>query len=323
MMDFSLSNTVFRLNFRRQIKSLSGGFMRKFGYGLWVFIMTLGLGVASQTFADDFSLDGAQFARAKKAAVATDLEPAKMEMGSGLWVSLYAGYDFANLGALGSDEKGLLDAAHAGGDTSTDGVDGNGILAGFAVGYDLDKRSALSLSVENTWTAESGMNITTGTDAGLFEKFTPTLLGVALNYDFTILRDKGMTTTLMVGGGFYHASVHYDSDFSGDHVIGDFGQDNIGGTLGVREAVDLGGSLQLGLTARFRAADFGKLTAKDFQDNGVDESTGGPFALVTLPVSTFNEVIPVPTSVSLPSGINDTDLDYTGFDGNVSLTLSL
>ena len=275
-----------------------------------------------------FSLDGQQFAKAvmkEKMHEGSRME-AKASVGSGFWVSLYAGYDFANLGALGTDAKNLLDYAKAIGDTSTIGVGGSGILAGGAVGYALDSSNSLSLSLENTWTSQSGVNITTGGGAGAFERFDPSLLGIALNYRLVVLRGKNSKTALTLGTGYYHGSVHYENDIGAgpSTFMGDFGQDGIGGTLGVSEELDLGGSLALGLSARFRVADFNKLTSKSVNVNGTDQTSGGPFALASDKIDyPFTVIIPVPTSVTLPSGVSYTDLDYTGFNGNVSLTLFL
>ncbi len=301
--------------------------MKKFVGLLAVGIVLLTFGV-SQAADDSFSLEGVEFAKATsaKAPKASSLMAAKMDSGSGVWVSLYAGYDFANLGSLGTAEKSLIDYASSLGDSSSDGTGGSGILGGVAVGYDFDKRNSLSLSLENTWTSQSGLNITTGGAAGTYEKFDPSLLGVSLNYSLVIAQGGGSKTSLTLGGGFYHGAVHYQSDISGGTtLVGDFGQDGIGGTLGVSEKLDLGGSLDLGLSARFRAADFGKLVANSVTANGTPHTSGGPFILVTSTISSpYTEVLPVPTSAtSLPPGVQDTDLDYTGFNADLSLTLHL
>jgi hypothetical protein len=194
--------------------------MRKFVWLLSAGIILSTFGV-SQAADNTFSLDGLEFAKATSAKTpkASSVMEAKMDAGSGVWVSLYTGYDFANLGALGSSEKNLLDFATSIGDSSADGTSGSGILGGVAVGLDLDKRNSLSLSLENTWTSQSGLNITTGHDAGTFEKFDPTLLGVALNYSLVIAQGGGSETSLTLGGGFYHGSVHYQSDLSGGEAL--------------------------------------------------------------------------------------------------------
>jgi hypothetical protein len=89
--------------------------------------------------------------------------------------------------------------------------------------------------------------------------------------------------------------------------------------------LDLGGSLDFGMSARFRVADFGKLVSNSVTVNGTPQTSGGPFVLVNDTVDfPYNEVVPVPTSAGpLPAGVKDLDLDYTGFNADLSLTLHL
>ncbi len=268
------------------------------------------------------------FAKATKKNVNNEDTPAddKLSVGSGFWASVYGGYDFANLGALGSDINGLVNAAKGFGDSSNLGVADSGILAGVKFGYALDSTSSFDVSGEYTWTSESGLNVTSGPDTGFFFKYDPTLLGIALNYELTLLKGNGNKTSIVVGGGYYHGSVHYQTDYGegGTTIVGDFGQDGIGGTLGVDEELSLGGNLALEITGRFRAVDFNKLTANSYTINGTSQS-GGPFALVSYtPIgSNFHIEYPVSTSTALPSGVKDTDMDYTGFNGNIALKLYL
>lgn len=265
------------------------------------------------------------FAKAvKKKSVSADTPAeAKVSVGSGFFAGLYAGYDYAGYGALGSDINGLSTYAKSLGDNNTLGVGNSGLLVGAKIGYNLDASNSLDVSCEYTGTSESGLNITSGPDTGYYEKFGPTLLGVSLNYELAVLKGNGSKTCLVVGGGFYHGAVHMDSNLSGTTIVGDFGQDNIGGTLGLDEQMSMGGGLSLNISAKFRAADFGKLTANSVVANGATQTSGGPFVLVSVPNSGYNEEDPVPTSTTLPPGIKDTDMDYTGFTGNVELQLSL
>lgn len=265
------------------------------------------------------------FAKAVKRKAADSVMPseAKVSVGSGFFVGLEAGYDYASFGALGSDINGLSNAAKGFGDNNTLGVGNSGILVGAKVGYALDSSNSLDLSCEYTGTSKSGVNITSGPDTGDYEKFDPTLLGVSLNYELTVLKNKSTKTSLVVGTGFYHGAVHMENNTSGTTFVGDFGQDNIGGTLGVDEQLTLGGGLSLNLSAKFRAADFGKLTGNSVTVNGTPQTSGGPFVLVSSPPSNYNEVDPAPTSATLPAGYRYTDMDYTGFTGNVELQLFL
>jgi hypothetical protein len=277
-----------------------------------------------------FSLGGQQFA---KAALAEKMKhgsrmKAEAKVGSGFFVSLYGGYDFANLGALATDADNLLNFAKNLGDTSSIGVGGSGILAGCEAGYALDASNSLSLSLENTWTGESGINITASTvgDAGYFEKLDPSLLAASLNYQLVVLQGKDNKVSLSLGAGYYHASVHFESNIldKTTFISGDFGQDGIGGTLGVSDELALGGSLALGVSARFRVADFNKLTSNSVSINGFAQTSNGPFVLVSDKVDrTYTVIVPAQTNYTLPSGNVDTDLDYTGFTGNILLTLYL
>ena len=306
--------------------------MRQFGSLVLKLGLAFFMGGLSLASADDFSLSGLEFAKAtaKKAPEQTAMAvaPVKTQVAPGVWLAFSAGYNFANLGDLGAAAKNLDDFAAAGGDKVGDGTSGNGIQAGLALGVDLDKSDSLSLSVENTWTNQVGLNITSGGDAGARESFDPSLLGIKLNYELVIAQGGGSKTSFIVGAGFYHGAVDYYSDitpYGSQTITGNFGQDGVGGTVGVSEKLDLGGSLEFGASANFQAADFGKLTSNQMTENGTTSSSGGPFVLVTDHVNDpYTTVEPVPTSAGAPpSGYNYTDLDYTGFNADLSLTLHL
>lgn len=269
--------------------------------------------------AENVSLILAKADKAKSVKVSTKKVDAASN-GSDLWISGYAGYDFAILGGLNEDIKSVVDYAENIGDDSETGTSNSGILAGLEMGLSLGGDSALSLNFENTWTAKAGLDITSGPDAGIHETFDSTLLGITLNYRLTIA--KG--TALTLGSGFYHGSTHFASNITSTDFEGDFGGGALGGILGVSHEIDLGGGLSLGLSARFRVVNVGKLTAKKFDVNGSPYS-GDTYALLSGPSgSGYREINLAPTNVgALPSGYHWLDLDYTGFTGNVGLNIAL
>jgi hypothetical protein len=236
--------------------------------------------------------------------------------GSGIWISGYAGYDYANMGDLADAVKNLHDALPGLGDMGPLYADHSGILAGGDLGYSLDKTSSIFLSVEGVWTSRQGVTITSGPDAGFSEFLDPNVMNVSLNYSLALVNNKGGKTTISVGSGVYIASIHFTENGGGGDQDGNFGQTNIGGTLGISEELFLGAGFALDCGVRFRAADFGKLTTTNYRVGGV-EQTGGPFVLVDSP-----DITPIPTSLTLP-GIHDADMDYTGMDADLGLTLAL
>ncbi|HVZ81340.1 MAG TPA: hypothetical protein VHE12_11185 [bacterium] len=248
---------------------------------------------------------------------------ATVEMGSGVFFSAYSAMDLASLGDMGKAVKAFDDVAKNNfGDQTHFNNDGLGILVGGQLGLQLDKNNSLSVGIENTWTSQMGTTIYAGTDAHYFQLMDPTLLGVALNYGLDLLNEGGNHTRLTLGAGFYHASLHYASNLESDTLyVGDFGSDNIGGTLGLSEELGLGGGFSFLVDARFRVADFGQLESNNLTFGGT--ATSGTYRLVSSSDTQFYEINPKATSYTPPSGYHWTDLDYTGFTGNLGFKLAL
>jgi hypothetical protein len=259
-------------------------------------------------------------------AAGTPKADAKADLGSGVFVSVETGYDSIFLGQMGSDMKSLVDALPSFGDNNSLGMDNSGIQLRGSVGLKLDATSSLSLGFENTWSGTSGVDPTSGPDTGDRISITPSLLGINLNYGLVLLDNGGWKTTLKVGGGYYHGSVHYILGFPSNQTVGDFGADGVGGTLGISEDLSLGGGLSLGVDARFRVADLGKMTAKTYTQGGVTQNSG-PYTLASAYLTnggtSYYIVEPVPSNASISSPNHFTDMDFSGITGGLSLKLAL
>ena len=305
---------------KRTLLSLIASLVLLMGAGL----SKAGAGETSWTTQSQDQAAPLLFAKAPKTQevqIVSTVDTAKDSNGSGVWVSAYAGYDYANIGDMGSVNKGLYDALPGFGDTGTFYSDHSGILAGMKLGFALDKNNSLFLGAEGVWTSRQGVTVASGPDAGFKEFQDPSLLDVTLNYSLALVNTKDSKTLLSVGSGLYAASVHFRETQMGNNAHGDFGQANIGGNLGISEELSLLGGLCFNCGIGFRVADFGRLVSSNVVANGtkqsgsyvfVDTSSGGPVL-----------VQPQPTSISLNPGDRYTDMDYTGFDGDLGLTLYL
>jgi hypothetical protein len=252
--------------------------------------------------------------------IASTEDSAKDSDGSGLWVSVYTGYDYANMGDIAATNKSFNGDLPAFGDTGTLYADHSGILAGLKFGLDLDKSDSIFLAAEGVWSSRQGVIVTSGPEAGFTDYQDPSMMDLSLNYSLALVNAKGCKTLLSVGSGLYAGSVRFNGNEFGNQVVGDFGQANIGGSLGLSEELSMGGALSFNCGVRFRAADFGKLVSNNFTVNGSKQS--GPYVLVD-DVGPPTLVGAGPTSSGLPPGDRYTDLDYTGFDAILGLTLSL
>jgi len=253
--------------------------------------------------------------------IASTVDPSKDSDGSGVWVSGYAGYDYANVGDVNTMDRNFEDALAGFGDTGTLYSDHSGILAGVKLGVALDKSDSLFLAAEGVWSSRQGVTVTTGPQATFSDFQDPSMLDLTVNYSLALVNNKDSKTLLSVGSGLYAASVYFHGKVFGSHVHGDFGQANIGGNLGISEEVSLIGGLCFNCGLGFRIADFGKLVSNNFTVNGVKQS-GGPYVLVD-DIGAPPLIAPAATSSSLPPGDRYTDMDYTGFNGDLGFTLYL
>lgn len=271
---------------------------------------------SSGAAASDDSLVVAKLpAKKVKVMIAENQSASTNSTSSGFWWSVYTGVDIATLGDISNAVLSIKEVVFP----SNSSTDHAGILGGTELGYDLDKNDSLSLSFEKVWTSDQTFNGSDGPER-LYERFDPSLLGVSLNYSRVVDDHPGNKLSFTLGMGFYHADMGYNSDLEGDELIGNFGGDILGGTLGIKEELSIAGDLGVEFTARGRIANFSQLTSKSLSVDGVNQ-TGGPFTLVNVgfPVG----ITAVPTSLTVPPGYNHTQLDYSGFDGNAALVWHL
>jgi hypothetical protein len=240
---------------------------------------------------------------------------------SGFWWSVYTGMDIATLGDISNYVNSAKQTYLSEDLSANSSADHAGILGGTEFGFDLDKTDSLSLSFEKVWTSNQTVNASDGGDR-VFNHFDPSLLGVSLNYTRVVDDHPGSKLSFALGLGYYHADMDVKDNPDPSHdYTGNFGGDILGGTLGIKEELSIAGDLGVEFTARGRIANFSQLTAKSLSYNGADQ-TGGPFTLVNVNEPSY-QIMPIPTSVALPPGINHTQLDYSGFDGNVALVWHL
>jgi hypothetical protein len=240
------------------------------------------------------------------------------------WIKAYGGYDFAfldsfinALNAFTPYEKGQGDT-NVGGSTSHDGL-----LLGLEIGQKLDEDNRLS--VDGEW-VQSQAGLFSADDSGSESvlSIAPSLFSASVNYERTLLRGSGIRTYVSLGGGFYHSQLQINETVTGTpptYVYGLLTGNILGGTVGAGEEFQIGSWLSLTVSARFRAASFSQVTAGSVNVSPNASIGNGPYTFYTAPPGSGGLILSQ-AGLALPPGYHVLVLDYSGFDGDLSLKAS-
>jgi hypothetical protein len=278
---------------------------------------------ATGVSSDQPSLYGMQFAKAARAkASMSDVMDKTVSLfdNSKMFVQVYTGYDYSFMGDVATGTDGWISAAKSEGFTTTGGGEHSGILASLLWGLRLDKANSLALdfgsvvNFGNNWTASNGLISDT-------QSLSPYLFSASIDYRVDVAKSKGSRTYITAGAGWYHGIADIKSMVGGDVESGSFTGDTIGGTLGVGEEVELGGSFGLDLSVRGRYANFSKVSADSLTVDGTSQP--GPFSLATGTLDGYKVIIPATNAEIDSSGgtANYASLDFSGIDAKVALNL--
>ena len=242
---------------------------------------------------------------------------------------LYVGYDYAILGDIinGTQQNAALYKSL--GANATASTDNSGVLVGLAWGKRLDPDSEVSLSFEvissqaDVFTQSNSSNLS-------YQSIGPNVMDLSLNWDLDLLKGPGNRTSLTLGAGYYRAVVDYTNDLSEgspvtylNQINGQFTGDTAGGTLGLKEQVQIGSQFGLNLFVRGRYVDFARVQAAKLSGYSNQIPANGPYSLVRGNSGGYDVLIPGDNlSVEQSQGtIRYANLDYSGFDGGLSLEM--
>ncbi len=276
-----------------------------------------------------FSVAGlCQAARAHDAAVSNGDTGADLFSSNGRYIRFYAGYDFSLLDDVVNGIQGTVADYKSGGSGVTVGssTDRSGVVLGLEWGQRLDEDSSLSLDTEVVSSqADSFGQANSGNLGG--ETIGPNMVDAALRYSFDVIRAPGSRTSLSLGAGWYHAIVDFNSSFSqgvtaSPEINGALTGDTLGGTVGLKEQLQVGGSFTLDLSVSGRYARFGQVVASDLSGYAARVGGTGPYTLALVNQSGYTLIVPFPSQQLLvlqsQGQARPAALDYTGFDGEVS-----
>jgi hypothetical protein len=303
--------------------------------------LILGLGIGGFAQADNFSeitnslqvaptdqpsAYGLEFAKATKKIKATDEEKVSdvsstVFDNSQSFLQIYSGLDFSFLEDVVNGSNGWVSGIKAEGGTASGGGNNFGVQAGALFGIHLDPVNSLALDLGsvftfgNNWTGANGGTSDT-------ENMGPMLYSASLDYILDIVKAPGARTYLTAGAGWYHAAVYESITGTNPTTVisqGTWTGDTLGGTLGIGEEVDLGGSLGLDISVKGRYASFSKVSSTSAR---AFDGTG-PSSLAILNTAGVNVIVPVTDATIASSGglARDAVIDYSGIDAKVALNL--
>jgi hypothetical protein len=242
---------------------------------------------------------------------------------AGMFLQISSGYDFSLLEDITNGTSAWVKAVNASGGSVSGGGSNSGLLAGALWGFRLDPSSSVALDLGSVFTFGNGFK---GSFVGgsVVQTTAPYLMSASLDYLLDIAKDKGSRIYLTVGAGWYHTIVDYNlNETTGiPFVGGSFSGDTVGGTLGVGDQVDLGGSFGLDLSVKVRYANFNKVSS----NNATNFDAPGKSSLAIISsMPPYQLLIPVSDAGIASSGgtIRDATVDYSGIDAKVALNLYL
>ena len=240
------------------------------------------------------------------------------------FIQVYAGPDYSFQTDFVNGIRGWVAGIKADGGTVTSTEDTNlGWNTGVAGGLKLDKTNSLGLNLGSVF--PNGYLYVFGTDPDLSSilQYISTSLYYATAEFRTELPDTH--TTFIFGVGYFHAVVtdRYVYGVPSSYYVStgddEFSGGTIGGTIGIEQKIMLSEQMFLGLSAKGRYANIGKVSS----DSATAIDGIGPSSMALITVGSNSVLVPV-TNAGVDSHSGTTHyapLDYSGIDLNVSLEL--
>jgi hypothetical protein len=273
---------------------------------------------------------GLEFAKATKKIHATDAASVSDASGtvfdnSQSFLQLYSGLDFSFLEDVVNGSNGWVSGIKATDPGAAINGGGNnlGIQAGALFGIHLDPSNSLALDLGGIFTFGNNWHATVA-GGSITQNLGPVVASASLDYILDIIKAPGARTYITAGAGWYHAMVTdelTEATSGGTTVLGGtFTGDTVGGTLGIGEEVDLGGSFGLDISVKGRYASFSKVSNSSVQAlDGTGSSSIG-----YLPTTGTHVVVPyTDAGIASTPGARDAVIDYSGIDAKVALNLYL
>ena len=254
------------------------------------------------------------------------------------WIKATIGYDYAFLGDITTSIKNIQNYAQAlnvlNGNNihqASSQTGNSGLVAGLEVGTNLDGENTLSLKVENIWTQNMGWTYANVNAPPAFNfNIYPDLESLTINFEHILFDPSWGKTFLTVGGGYYQAEIGM-TVFNGTNPAGNgtFTGNNLGGTLGIDQTVNLNNSFNLEFTINGRLATINQVTAQNLNEaSGV---VSGPFYLAVLNINVsrglssntdFLHWVSQSSMNQNPTYYRYAVVDYSGISGDIGLNLS-
>jgi hypothetical protein len=230
------------------------------------------------------------------------------------WIQLRAGGIVAGLGDLKTSADTFPDVWNEG-VTSEAKADGMGFLVGVEGGYALDRENSLGLSIDGGFFGGYTATATDGFDE-YKESYVPTMVGVGFNYYHYFLMG---TSRIQLGGGpgFYLTMLKVSETFNGENwANGNMSGLGFGGTLNLGWEMAVSEMISINVNLRGRYASTSNIKA-DAQSTTTGEDMG-EIGFVMYPGGHAGIA---PVSAIGADGIRWANVDYTGVDADLGLTI--
>jgi len=265
-----------------------------------------------------------------QASTITAKPEVKFAMGKDKWVRVYGGYDFSLLSDLTTGINAWTPLLDSNSNTVAASTGSNGFMVGAEFGVDVDSGNGFSISYENVSTqTESYANGVTQlvnssgvtTLASQSASFQPSMMDISLNYYAYLPGGKDARTYFTVGGGYYQATVGFvgvDPTLSNPNENGTFTGSTFGWTFGFGQALAIGNTFGLELSAKGRIVSFSQMTSPSVNNQSTDQGQG-PYAIgINNSTSNAGTINVTPVSNISATTYRYAVLDYTGVDVDLS-----
>lgn len=277
--------------------------------------------------AQDGPTEFLQVASASRFHGSQDPEGADLFSSKGLFARFYAGYDYSFLDDLvnGIQQTGAY-YKNSGGVTVGTSTDRSGVVLGTEWGQRLNGGGEVSLAAEVVSSQADSFGQSNASGFG-GETIGPNLLDATVRYSFDVIRGPGSRTSLSLGAGWYHAVVDFNDSFSQGvtaepEIQGALTGDTLGGTVGLKEQLQVGEGFVLNLSVNGRYARFGQVVASDLSGYAARIGATGPYTLAMVNLSGYWAIEPLPSQQLLAyestGQARPAVVDYSGIDGEVS-----
>ena len=226
-----------------------------------------------------------------------------------LWLKAYGGYNHSQMGDLSTALRFWQSYFQGSGYVVTPSLDNSGVVVGTELGFSLDGKNAVSLSLDGINSGNYWIHADNGSSQ-IDQSITPYLLSVTLNY-YRYFSSKNNRFYVGGGLGYGQALVHYRGPMApgGEDQTADLWGGNLEGSVQVGEEFILVDSLVLELSIKGRYAAIPKVEAS---------LPSGKAALEALPIG---NTLLADEGYAASNGYHFSAIDFTGPDVKLSLNV--